>query len=423
MRKINLSFNILLAISLVGLTILLFSTNFLDLIEGFISILLHPSLLVTDYLAVGGLHATLLNAWILTSIAILILSKLKVQFNGIAFAGVLTIFGFSFFGKNVLNVAPIWLGFYLFTLYKKTPLKNYTGTFLFASGLAPLSSFIAFGIPNLELWYSIPLGIVAGMLGGFIAPMIVAIVGKFHQGYNLYNTGFGLGFIALLFNALLKSLQVDVSVTTTVSFDHHVFLSIFILIFSILSLMLAFYLNRKPWFPYLRLLASTGSLPSDYAKEYGVSAMLVNTGFLGLYALLIVLIYRFQISGPMFAGIFTMIGFGGYGKHLRNVIPVMTGLTFATLLPSFNIQDLGPSIALFFVTAVAPVAGKYGIFYGLLAGFIHLILTPHTLALQGGFDLYNNGFTAGFVAGIVVAIAQQVTIKLKMPSFKKKLRS
>jgi hypothetical protein len=72
---------------------------------------------------------------------------------------------------------------------------------------------------------------------------------------------------------------------------------------------------------------------------------------------------------------------------------------------------------------VAPVAGKYGIFYGLLAGFIHLILTPHTLALQGGFDLYNNGFTAGFVAGIVVAVAQQVTIKLKIPSFKKKLRA
>lgn len=423
MRKINLSFNILLAISLVGFSILLFSTNFIDLIHGFIAIILHPSLLITDYLAVGGLYPTLLNAWIVTSISILILSKLKVQFNGIAFAGVLTIFGFSFFGKNVFNVAPIWLGFYLFTLYKKTPLKNYTGTFLFASGLAPLSSFIAFGIPSIQLWYSIPLGLIAGIVGGFITPMVVAIVGKFHQGYNLYNTGFGLGFIALVFNAILKSLQINVSVPTTVSYDYHLFLSIFILIFSLGSVTLALYLNRKPWFSYLRILASTGSLPSDYAKEYGVSAMLINTGILGLFALLIVLIYRFQISGPMFAGIFTMIGFGGYGKHLRNVIPVMTGLTFATLLPAFNIQDLGPSIALFFVTAVAPVAGKYGIFYGLLAGFIHLTLTPYTFALQGGFDLYNNGFTAGFVAGIVVAIAQQITIKLKIPSFKRKLRA
>lgn len=423
MRKINLSFNILLAISIVGFTIILFSTNFLDLVNGFISIILHPSLLITDYTAVGGLFATLLNAWIVTSISILILSKLKVQFNGIAFAGVLTIFGFSFFGKNLLNVIPIWIGFYLFTIYKKTPLKNYTGTFLFASGLAPLSSFIAFGIPTIPLCYSIPLGLIAGVIGGFITPMVVAIVGKFHQGYNLYNTGFGLGFIALLFNALLQSFGVSVSVETTVTYDYYFFLSMLILIFSLASIAFAFYIDRKPWFSYFRILASTGSLPSDYAKEYGISAMLLNAGILGLFSLLTVILYRFQISGPMFAGIFTMIGFGGYGKHLRNVIPVMTGLTFATLLPTFNIQDLVPSVALFFVTALAPVAGKYGIFYGILAGFLHLTFNPYTFALQGGFDLYNNGFTAGLVAGIVVSIAQQVTIKFKIPKFKRKLRA
>lgn len=423
MRKINLSFHILLAISIVGFTILLFSTNFIELVNGFISIILHPSLLITDYTAVGGLFATLLNAWIVTSLSVLILSKLKVQFNGIAFAGVLTIFGFSFFGKNILNVLPIWVGFYLFTLYKKTPLKNYTGTFLFASGLAPLSSFIAFGIPGIALWYSIPLGLIAGVIGGFLTPMVVAIVGKFHQGYSLYNTGFGLGFIALIFNAILQSLSVNVSVETTVSYDYHLFFLIFILIFSFICLAIAFFLDRKPWFSYLRILASTGSLPSDYAKEYGLSAMLLNAGILGLFSLLIVTLYQFQISGPMVASIFTMIGFGGYGKHIRNVIPVMTGLTFATLLPAFNIQDLGPSIALFFVTALAPVAGKYGIFYGLLAGFLHLTFIPHALALQGGFDLYNNGFTAGLVAGIVVSIAQQVTIKFKIPKLKRKLRA
>jgi hypothetical protein len=59
------------------------------------------------------------------------------------------------------------------------------------------------------------------------------------------------------------------------------------------------------------------------------------------------------------------------------------------------------------VTALAPVAGKFGLFYGLLAGFLHLLIAPQALALQGGFDLYNNGFTAGLAAGIVVVIAQQ----------------
>jgi hypothetical protein len=70
------------------------------------------------------------------------------------------------------------------------------------------------------------------------------------------------------------------------------------------------------------------------------------------------------------------------------------------------------------VTALAPIAGKFGLFYGLLAGFIHLLISPYALNLQGGFDLYNNGFTAGLVAGVVVVIAQN--IELKLPSFKRK---
>jgi hypothetical protein len=421
--KINFTFNLLLSIFIAGTIFLLFSTNFINLLEGFLAIQLHPSLLITDYLAIGGLFPTLLNAWVVTSLTILLLSKMKVQFSGVAFAGVLTIFGFTFFGKNVLNIAPIWLGFYLFTLYKKTPLKNYTGTFLFASGLAPLSSFIAFGIPSLTLWFSVPLGIISGMVGGFITPMIVAIVGKFHQGYNLYNTGFGLGFVALVFNGLLKAFNINVSVPTSVSYSFHLPLFVFILIFSISLIAIALYLNRKPWMDYLRLLMSSGSLPSDFVKDFGASATFLNAGILGLLSLFIVVIYNFNISGPMFAAIFTVIGFGSYGKHLRNVIPVMAGLTLATLLPGFNLNDLGPSIALFFVTALAPVAGKYGVIYGLLAGFLHLTIAPYALVLQGGFDLYNNGFTGGIVAGIVVAIAQQVVLTIKIPKFKRKLRA
>ena len=161
----------------------------------------------------------------------------------------------------------IWIGFYLFTIYKKTPLKNYTGTFLFSSGLAPLSSFIAFGIPTIPLWYSIPLGLIAGVIGGFITPMVVAIVGRFHQGYNLYNTGFGLGFIALLFNALLQSFGVSVSVETTVTYDYHFFLSMLILIFSLASIAFAFYIDRKPWFSYFRILPLQGVYPPTMQKN------------------------------------------------------------------------------------------------------------------------------------------------------------
>jgi hypothetical protein len=133
-----------------------------------------------------------------------------------------------------------------------------------------------------------------------------------------------------------------------------------------------------------------------------------------------VIALNFPLSGPMVAGIFTFMAFGSYGKHLRNSLPVITGLIIASAIPGFSLINLGPSIAVFFVTALAPVAGKFGLFYGLLAGFLHLLIAPQALALQGGFDLYNNGFTAGLVAGIVVVIAQQFPFPNLVNILKKK---
>ena len=74
--EIKFPFKLLLGIALGGLLILLLSGPFLPMIEGLIAIYLHPSLLVTDYLAVGGLQATLVNAWLVTWVAILVLHRL-----------------------------------------------------------------------------------------------------------------------------------------------------------------------------------------------------------------------------------------------------------------------------------------------------------------------------------------------------------
>jgi hypothetical protein len=251
------------------------------------------------------------------------------------------------------------------------------------------------------------LGVFSGILAGWLTPMVVSIVGKFHQGYNLYNTGFGMGFIAMLFNSILKAFNVDVSVVQTLTFAYHATLLWFIFILSIGLIGLAFILHRQVYRPWLKLIQSPGNLPTDFYKEFGLAATLFNVGTLGLFSFILVIVFNFPLSGPMVAGIFTFMAFGSYGKHLVNALPVMTGLILASMLPGFSLTNLGPSIAVFFVTALAPVAGKFGIFYGVLAGFIHLLIAPQALALQGGFDLYNNGFTAGLAAGIVVVIAQQ----------------
>jgi hypothetical protein len=408
--EIKIPLKFILWLTFAGTILLLLVGPFLPTLTGFLAIQLHPSLLITDYLAVGGIHATLLNAWLVTMVTIIILYLVKARFSGVSLAAVITIFGFAFFGKNLINILPVWAGFYLFTLMKKTSLQQYTGTFLFASGIAPVTSFIMFGIPSLAWYVSVPLGLLSGTFAGWLTPMVVSIVGKFHQGYNLYNTGFGIGFIAMIFTAILRGLAVDVSVATTISFDFHRFFFWSTLVVSLALIGVAFLLHRQVYRPWLRLLQSPGNLPSDYFKEFGLATTLFNMGTIGLFSLLLVLTLNFRLSGPMIAGIYTFMGFGSYGKHIRNATPVMVGLMLASFIPGYSLVNLGPSIALFFVTALAPISGKFGISYGLIAGALHLLVAPQALALQGGFDLYNNGFTAGLVAGVVVVIAQNIQL-------------
>jgi hypothetical protein len=420
--EIKIPFKVLAGVAIGGLIILLLSGSFMPMWNGLVSIYLHPSLLITDYLAVGGLHATFVNAWIVTWFSILILHQLKVKFSGVALAGVITIFAFAFFGKNLFNMVPVWIGFFIYTKMKGTHLNQYTGTFLFSSGIAPVTSFIMFGIPELSLWFAIPLGIFSGLLAGWLTPMVVSIVGKFHQGYNLYNTGFGLGFIAMLFTATLRAFGVDVSVPTTLSFAYHDVLFWFISSLSIALVGSSFIIHRQAYKPWLRLLQSSGNLPSDFYKDFGLAATLLNVGSIGILSLVLLTTFNIPLSGPIVAGVFTFMAFGAYGKHIVNGLPVIIGLVIGSFIQGFSLTLAGPSIALLFVTALAPVSGKFGVFYGLLAGFIHLLLAPQAFALQGGFDLYNNGFTAGLVAGVLVVVAQQFPIRSINQWFKKPLK-
>jgi len=62
---------------------------------------------------------------------------------------------------------------------------------------------------------------------------------------------------------------------------------------------------------------------------------------------------------------------------------------------------IGPTLSVIFVMGLAPISGQFGIIPGIIAGFLHLLITPLALEFQGGFDLYNNGFAAGFVCAVL----------------------
>ena len=61
-------------------------------------------------------------------------------------------------------------------------------------------------------------------------------------------------------------------------------------------------------------------------------------------------------------------------------------------------------LAALFGTTLAPISGYYGSLAGVVAGFLHMALVMNIGYLHGGMNLYNNGFSGGFTAAILVPI-------------------
>ncbi len=394
--------------------IILFATSFLsgsmsDLIDGYINILKSPSVLISDYLRIGGFSATMFNVSTILLINIIMLNRLKMKMTGPVFAGLLTIAGFSFFGKNIFNTIPIYLGIYLYARLQKLDFKSFMIVVLFSTGISPIVSFLIFGGPW-GLIIGIPLGIIVGIITGFILPALSAHTTRFHKGYNLYNIGFAMGIISMFYSAILTAFRIDFMVGGPTSEAYHNELLILTIILSLTFIVAAFIIDRNVLDKYKALTKSTGRLVSDFIRDYGRAPTMLNVGIMGLISLIALALLNIQINGPVMGGILTVMGFGAFGKHPRNSIPVMTGAFIATLVtPAYSLDEVGMAIAILFVTAVSPIAGRYGFFIGIIAGFLHIIITPLTYLFQGGFDLYNNGFAAGFVAAMMIPFIEALS--------------
>ena len=89
--------------------------------------------------------------------------------------------GFSLFGKNFVNIWPILLGSWLYAGLKREPFSKYASVSLLATSLAPLVSYMALG----SIHASLPLGILMGIIIGFILPSLSAYTYKIQTGMNL----------------------------------------------------------------------------------------------------------------------------------------------------------------------------------------------------------------------------------------------
>jgi hypothetical protein len=103
-----------------------------------------------------------------------------------------------------------------------------------------------------------------------------------------------------------------------------------------------------------------------------------------------------------------MTGFGALGKNLRNTVPIMLGVYFITIFKIWAHTDPGPLIAALFSTALAPIAGRFGFWAGVLAGILHLPMVMHVGSLHGYMNLYNNGFAGGLAVMLLIGVLKGI---------------
>lgn len=375
-----------------------------NIFQGFVEIITSPAGLITDFLGVGGIGAGFLNAILLTVLNIFLIKILDMKINGLVLASLFTSFGFSFFGKNILNVLPIYIGGILYSRYEEILFREVFIPISFATALAPFISEIAFSTNSYEFSYLN--GISLGILIGFIVPPLAKKMKNFHEGFNLYNMGFTAGIIGAAFNSILKMYGFNIAIRRVLSEEFDISLKVICSSIFILLIINGFFINNCS-FKGFKNLSSDNGLDSDFVEIYGLGLTFINMGVMGFVAILFTIILHEPLNGPVLAGIFTVVGFAAHGKTYLNTIPILAGVLFAGVT-SEHYDTFTLALSGLFGTSLAPLTGVFGPFCGFVAGWLHLSIVTSIGVLHGGMNLYNNGFSAGIVAAFMLPIVKTV---------------
>lgn len=376
-----------------------------EIFSGIYKIINEPSTLLTDYIGVGGMGATFVNAGLLTLIFIFVLYHLKINYTGASTASLFLIMGFAFFGKNIFNVWFIVIGVYLHAKFQKDKFSKYIYIALFGTALAPITSEILFS-KTYPIYTKIPIGIIVGLCIGFILPPLSTYLLRVHQGFNLYNIGFAAGIIGTIFVSISKSYGFFPNPRMIWTTGNNKILSIYLFSMFTSMIVIGLLLNKDSYKKIKKIMSYPGRLIADFIILEGFAPSLIIMGLNGFIATAYVLLCNGDLNGPTIAGIFTIVGFGAFGKHPRNILPIFLGVFLGSLTKIWSINDPSILLAALFGTALAPIAGEFGWKYGVIAGFIHSSVVLNVGILHGGLNLYNNGFAAGIVAAFLVPIIE-----------------
>lgn len=137
----------------------------------------------SDFLRMFGIGPVLINIGINGFIGMIFVLGGGGELNGPTVGGILTIMGFSAFGKHAFNIIPVMAGVFIGSLVMHWSLSDPSVQLacLFCTTLAPISGYF---------------GWAYGVLAGFIHSSVVLYTGTPVAGMNLYNNGFSGGLVA-----------------------------------------------------------------------------------------------------------------------------------------------------------------------------------------------------------------------------------
>jgi len=139
----------------------------------------------SDYLRMFGPAPVLINTGINGLIGMAFVLAGGGDLNGPTIGGILTVMGFSAFGKHAFNIVPVMAGVFLGSVVTHWSLSDPSVQLacLFCTTLAPISGYF---------------GWIYGVLAGFLHSSVVLFTGSPVAGMNLYNNGFSGGLVAIV---------------------------------------------------------------------------------------------------------------------------------------------------------------------------------------------------------------------------------
>jgi len=414
-RKFQIPFPYALMLSInIGFLVIAFILDSpAQIFEGFMRIISSRVLLITDFIAVGGIGATFVNAGVVGILSIAMLLRGGAKPSGATIMALWVTAGFAFFGKNVYNMIPLSIGVWLYSRFKKEPYSNYSLASLLVATLSPVVSDLSF-LGALPLPVEMAIGISLGIGIGFIFPAVSAHMVRMHSGYDLYSMGFAGGLIAMILWTTMNSMGLPrLEAESVYSVGNNLILAIILYAVSVTLICSGLFSGDGPkenFSKYKKFHSHSGRLITDFYFLYK-NSIYINMGILCAFATTVTLAIGAELNGISIAGIFTMVGFACFGKHMKNVIPILIGATLSAYLNVWDFTTPANVAAILFAAALAPLAGQFGWIWGIIAGFLHVGVAMHVGELSGSMNLYNNGFAAGFIAMILLPI---ITISERM---------